>query len=178
MGQAKLFGKWAGNQCGLVVAALAFPITVERYWDYDVRGQRIFFIRDEFGKAFGKPRAQRLDLLEFQKQNGLHQRSFIDCEASGSVKGVCFVAASRTQQGLPLQSRQSWQGQPADFARKLRDALKSAETLRTNGDAACIDEEFIADAATRRKDHADQRVAGFGKPSAHTPLPKPRVSIE
>jgi hypothetical protein len=43
---------------------------------------------------------------------------------------------------------------------------------------ARIDEEFFADAAAGRKDHADQRIAGIGKPATHTPPPKPGVFAE
>jgi hypothetical protein len=169
------FGKRAGNQGGLVVAALALPIAVERHWNYDVSRQRISFVAHQFSKAFRKPCAQRLDLLEFQKQNRLHQRGFINREAPRSVKRVRFVATGRTKQGLPLLLGKSGQRPATDFAAGLWNVLKSGEAFLTNGNAARIDKEFVADAAARRKYHADQRIAGFGKPDTHTPPPKFQV---
>jgi hypothetical protein len=44
-------------------------------------------------------------LLKFQKQNRLHQWGFVNRKASRSVKRVRFVAARRTEQGLPLLPR-------------------------------------------------------------------------
>ena len=62
--QAKLLRERPGDQIRLIVTALAFPLPVERYWNYDVSFHP--FLARDYAELICEPSAQRLNLIELQ----------------------------------------------------------------------------------------------------------------
>jgi hypothetical protein len=149
---------------------------MEWHGHYDVCPKQFSFSSSKFRQPFGKPFSQRFDLLEFQEQNRLHQRAFINCKAPRTVKRVRLIVTGGAEQRLMLLSCQRWQRSTADVAGWLGNTLKGRETVVANGNAAGIRKQFPANAAASRKDNADQRIAGGRRPGANTTPPKPGES--
>ena len=174
MEQAQTFGKGLGNQCRLIVSAFPLALLVERNGHDDIGRESVALRLDNFQEPLRKPPTQRLDLLELQQENGPNQRSLINREAANAIKAVGFVLARGTKPGLLFLLLQSKKRAATDFANSCRDPVERSETLRADGHAPGIHEQFAANAAISGKNYADQRVARRRKPRAQTFL-KPRL---
>ncbi|OLC98484.1 MAG: hypothetical protein AUH86_04700 [Acidobacteria bacterium 13_1_40CM_4_58_4] len=108
-----------------------------------------------------------LDLLEFQQQNRLHQRAFIDRVAPRAVKRIGLVAARGAELLLSFPSNQSRQRPRANLAGDGWKPFERGETFLADRDPACVREQLIANSASSRKDQAHQCIACFRKPGSH-----------
>jgi hypothetical protein len=101
VGQAEEFGERLGDEGGLVVAALAFALAVERDGHNDVGLETLASC--EIGQKAGKEHAERLDVFKFEDQDGVDQFALVDGPASGAVEGegsIFFIAAADAERGL------------------------------------------------------------------------------
>ena len=95
--QAEQFGEGLGDEGGLVVAALTFTLAMERDGDDDVGLEGGAFAVREVGKDAGEKEAERLDVFEFQQQDGADYFAAVERPASGAVEGkgaIFFIAAT------------------------------------------------------------------------------------
>jgi hypothetical protein len=68
----------------LIVAAFAFPLLVQGYWNRNVS---LYLTRDgDFSETTGEPFAQWLYALKLQHDNGTDHSSFVLCEAAHAIK--------------------------------------------------------------------------------------------
>src|SRR5258706_4230695 len=155
---------------------------MQGYWNHHLRLQPISFSAHHFSQPLLKPRPQRLDLLEFQKENRPHHRILIHRKASRPVKGIRSVLASRAaQQLLRVLLRQSRQGSLANLAYyDVGHPFKGREALLAKRNPARARQQPLGDSASRREKNADDRAADLREPAppgpgpaAHTPRALP-----
>jgi hypothetical protein len=89
----------------LVVAALAFALAMEWYWNYNVGCEYFRFTGDHLFQPPREPRTKGRHLLEFQQKNGFYQSAFVRGKTSGAIKRVDFVRANGAKQRLPFRRR-------------------------------------------------------------------------
>jgi len=156
MRQTKFLRQGLGEEGRLVVPTLALPCVVQRDRHHNVGRQVISRVSHYASQLFRKPCPERAYLFKFQEQNRTHERVFVDRKASGAVKRVRFVQASRAENLLRSSFGETRQRPSASFTYDCWQTFKRGKAIFAYGNAAGRKEQPITDAASSgQKDTAD-----------------------
>jgi hypothetical protein len=166
--QAELSCQRLGYQVSLVVASFPLPLPMQGYWNHHVSSYA--FAQDYFGKSLAEPATQRLDTLKLQHDDRPHKPTFVESVAARPIEAVCSSLAVWARQGfwpsriLLSAQRPSRQRLAASIAQRTAYRRERTKTLSANWQSAGPQQQPVAQAASCRKEHADERVSGLGKP--------------